>query len=458
MDFTHPRPGKSSLSGNINRTSSQSSAFSNSASATLPLQAHLPSYLRAADSQPEMPEDAPVKSARSIIGYVAKNPDATGVIKFASNAKIYKRQALARRIYHVLLVMTIILVLVVFAIGALGFYLNSKYVGKALPFAKIGNISVGGMDKAQIKQLLNETSGNLTVTFKDGGLSWTEPVSTFNPKYDFDKAIDQTIAKRFNPYTFLTKTQVPVGVQVNERHVEGYLRQNITNMQTRSEDAYLMKGTDAVVVKPEVLGFSANAAHVTKKINEALSQLSEADIRMNSVEVKPNIYSADLQPELNRANNLINTNVSVRYNGTVVYPSKKDKLNWLEITQVPGSASYNYDFSKSKIREFVVALAVKYQKPVKVEQPDNKENPAGYSVPTVVINNIEQVTDQIYSGLKNNRSTVAIFTKDNSVKRTVPVTAVAGASTTKPSTAAEQNNSPPGSQTAVKTSQISVSQ
>ena len=174
MDFTHPRPGKSSLSGNINRTSSQSSAFSNSASATLPLQAHLPSYLRAADSQPEMPEDAPVKSARSIIGYVAKNPDATGVIKFASNAKIYKRQALARRIYHALLVMTILLVLVVFAIGALGFYLNSKYVGKALPFAKIGNISVGGMDKAQIKQLLNEPSGILTVTFKEEGLSWPE--------------------------------------------------------------------------------------------------------------------------------------------------------------------------------------------------------------------------------------------------------------------------------------------
>ncbi len=457
MDYSHPRPGKSSLSGNVNRASSQSSVISNSASATLPLQAHLPSYLRAAQPNYDMPEDVPVKSARSIIGYAADTSSSSGVVKFASNAKIYKRKALARRVYNVLLAVTVVLVLFVALLGVVGFYLNSKYVGKALPFAKIGNLSVGGMDRAQITELLNETSSNLTVTFNDGGLSWTVPVSEFNPKYDFNSAIDQTIAKRFNPYTFLTKTQVPVGVEVNERHVEGFLRQNITSMQTRSEDAYLMKGTDSVVVKPEVLGFSANAAHVSKKMNEALAQLSESNIKLNSVGVKPNIYSADLQPELTKANNLLNTNVSVRYNGAVVYPSKKDKLTWLEITQVPGSAGYNFDFSKSKIREFVVALAVKYQKPVKVEQPDNKENPAGYSVPTVVINNVEQVTDQIYSGLKNNRSTVAIFTKDNSVKRSVPGTSVAGASTTK-QVSSEQANSQTSQTQAPKTSQITVSQ
>jgi hypothetical protein len=463
LDYKHPRPGKSSLSGNINRASSQSSDVSNSASATLPLQAHLPSYLRSAHNGYDMPEDAPVKSARSIIGYATNNQANQGVIKFASNAKIYKRKALARRVYHVLLAITVVLVLIVVALGGVGFYLNSKYVGKALPFAKIGNLSVGGMDRAQITSLLNETSSNLTVTFNDGGLYWTEPVSTFNPKYDFNSAIDQTIAKRFNPYTFLTKTQVPVAVQVNERHVEGYLRQNITSMQTRSEDAYLMKGTDAIVVKPEVLGFSANASHVAKKMNESLSQLSESSIRMNSVGVKPNIYSADLQAELTKANTLINNNISVRYNGAVVYPSKKDKLNWLELSQVPGSpASYNFDFSKSKIRDYVVALAVKYQKPVKVEQPDNKENPAGYSVPTVVINNIEQVTDQIYAGLKNNRSTVAIFTKDTTTKRSVPGTAVAGASTTKPVSPSVPSNGPTNasnsSQTTIQTNQVSVTQ
>jgi len=457
LDYSHPRPGKSSLSGSVNRASSQSPVIANSASAALPLQAHLPSYLRTAKPNYDMPDDAPVKSARSIIGYAPNNTASTGVVKFASNAKVYKRKALARRVYNVLLAITVILVLMVIALGVVGFYLNSKYVGKALPFAKIGNLSVGGMDKSQITELLNETSSNLTVTFNDGGLSWTVPVSTFNPKYDFNSAIDQTIAKRFNPYTFLTKTQVPVAVEVNERHVEGYLRQNITSMQTRSEDAYLMKGSDSVVVKPEVLGFSANAAHVSKKLNEALSQLSESNIRMNSVGVRPNIYGADLQPELTKANNLLNTNVSVRYNGTVVYPSKKDKLSWLEITQVPGSSSYNFDFSKSKIRDFVVALALKYQKPVKVEQPDNKENPAGYSVPTVVINNVEQVTDQIYSGLKNNRSTVAIFTKDNSVKRSVPVTAVAGTTTTKQANN-EQNNSQPSTQQAPKPNQITVTQ
>lgn len=431
MDIKHPRrPRQGSFVGMRPQPISQQASGSLTANISMPMASQLPSYLRQEGGSYDMPSDVPVESAKKIVG---QDDLAKPSINYAVNASAHKKFVASKAIYNVLFTVTILLLFITASLGGLGVYLNAKYVGKALPFAKIGNVSVGGMDREQIKALLGSTSQNLTITFVDGGLSWEVPATSFNPEYDFDTAIDQTIAKRFNPYSFLLKTQVPVSATANERQVSGYLRQNITHMQTRSEDAYIMKGTDSVIAKPEVLGFSANPAHVTDQINSALSLMTDVTIKMNSVGVRPNIYTADLQAEINRANTLLDTPVSVKYAGTSVSPSKKQKLEWLQINQIAGSAYYTYDFSKPKIREFVVGLAQKYQRPVKVEQPGNSENPSGYSVPTVVINNVESVTDQIYDALKNNRSTVAFFTKDNTVNRVIPVTQVAGASTKTPS-------------------------
>ncbi len=405
MDIKHPRPRQGFFAPAQPVVSQQPVSYS-SANTAMPIASSMPAYVQAQAGFAE-PDAIPKPINR-------KND-------FSSSAKAYKRHILAKKIYHGLAITTVILVMISFVIAGLGIYLNMKYTNRALPFAKIGGLSVGGMDKQQINALLDKTSKNLTVTFVDGGLTWSTPASTFNPQYDFESAIDQSIAKRVNPYSFLLKTQIPVESMANERHVQGYLRQNITHMQTRSEDAYIMKGTDGVVAKPEVVGFSASPAHVTQQINNALSEMSDVTIKMNSVGVKPNIYVADLQPEINQANNMLATNVSVRYVGINATPTKKQKLDWLTITQVPGSSAYNYDFSKAKIRDYVVGLAQKYQRPVTVTEPDNKENPKGYSVPTVVINNVEDVTNQIYQGLKSSTSVVAVFSRDNSIKRNIPV-------------------------------------
>jgi len=405
VDLKHPRPRQGFFAPAQPVVSQQPVSYS-SANTAMPIASSLPAYVQAQAGFVE-PDAIPKPINR-------KND-------FSSSAKAYKRHILAKKIYHGLAITTVILVLISFAIAGLGVYLNMKYTNRALPFAKIGGLSVGGMDRQQINALLDKTSKNLTVTFVDGGLTWTTPASTFNPQYDFESAIDQSIAKRVNPYSFLIKTQIPVESAANERHIQGYLRQNITHMQTRSEDAYIMKGSDSVIAKPEVVGFSASPSHVTQQINSALSEMSDVTIKMNSVSVKPNIYVADLQPEINQANNMLATNVSVRYVGINASPTKKQKLDWLTITQVPGSSSYSYDFSKAKIRDYVVGLAQKYQRPVTVTEPDNKENPKGYSVPTVVISNVEDVTNQIYQGLKNSTSVVAVFTRDNSIKRYVPV-------------------------------------
>lgn len=418
MDIKHPRPRQGTFATASPVVSQQLTTYSTNV--TEPIASQLPAYLYDSHASFEMPNDAPVQSAKKIL-----DTTAVAVVDYSKSAKAFKNHAIGRSIYNALLVVTVLLVFITLFIGGIGFYLNAKYVGKALPFAKIGNISVGGMDKQQIKAVLAKTSNDLSVTFVDGGLTWTVPASTFNPTYDFESAIDSSIAKSFNPYAFLLKTDTTVPVAANERHVQGYLRQNITNMQTRSEDAYIIKGTDSVTAKPEIVGFSANPAHVTEQINNSLAKMNDVKIRMNSVGVKPNVYTADLQPEITRANNMINTNVSVRYLGINASPTKKEKLDWLTIYQAPGSTTYTYDFSKAKIRDYVVSLAQKYQRPMKVEQPDNPENPAGYIVPSVVINNVEGVTNDIYQGLVNSRSVVAVFSRDNSTKRNIPVNAVA---------------------------------
>ena len=192
------------------------------------------------------------------------------------------------------------------------------------------------------------------------------PAATFNPKYDFEQVASEAVVSHLNPYSFIDRTSTQAKVTINSLQVDGYLRQYITNTQTRSEDAYLQKGTDKVTVHPEVLVFSANSHHIARQISWALANMSDAKIKISTAAVKPNIYSADLQPEADRANGLINTKVSVRYAGNNATPTTKQKADWMTISRMPGSNTYSYDFSKEKNANMLSGW-LKIPKPVTIK-------------------------------------------------------------------------------------------
>lgn len=402
MDIKHPRPRYSNTFESKNVVS-QRHNLSNSFVFAVPSSSALPSYgggisLAKKDAEKQNTVETDYKKA----------------------AEEYKDSAIAQRIYKYLRRLTIFLLVVTLLLATIGIVINILYANKALPFAKIGSVSVGGLNRSEISSLLSDRTKQLNVTLIEGGLTRKVPLSEFNPSYDFSKAIDQSIAKRVNPYSFIISNNTSIEASVNERQVDGYLRQNVTASQARSQDATLEKTRDGVVIKPEIVGFSASTKNVVNSINQAIVNLDNPVVRLNSVTVPPDVYSNDLKSELDEINKLLGANLTINYAGTRTTISNKQKLEWLTISKNPGSFGYSFDFSKDGIRSYVISIADRFQRPVKIDQPNNSDNPAGYSVPTVVINNIESVVDQIYSGLRNGQNTVAVFSLDKSIAQRIP--------------------------------------
>lgn len=402
MDIKHPRPRYTDAIGSGNVVS-QRHNLGESLVFGVPSSGSLPAY----------------EAGRSLVNNDAENK--TNLKKdYQEAAASYKQSELFARIYNYLRIFAIFLAVIVAVLATIGIIINFFYANKALPFAKIGSVSVGGLNRSEISALLQERTKELNVVLIEGGLTRKVAVSEFNPDYDFTQAIDKSIAKRVNPYSFITSNNVSIEAAVNERQVDGYLRQNVTSSQARSQDATIEKTKDAVIIKPEITGFSASTKDVVATINKALTNLDNPVVRLNSVSVPPNIYSSDLKPELDKVNRLLATSLIINYANIKTTISSKQKLEWLTVSKKPGSPGYSFDFSKDSIRSYVIGLAEKYQRPVQINQPENLDNPAGYTVPTVVINNIEQVVDQIYHGLNNAQNIVAVFTLDKSIAQRIP--------------------------------------
>ena len=90
--------------------------------------------------------------------------------------------------------------LVIIALGAVGFALNQKYSGRALPYSYIGNISIGGLTAAEIKTALDLQASETMVTFTEGGLTRTVSADMFSTQFDTEKAAIEHM-RRVEPTT-----------------------------------------------------------------------------------------------------------------------------------------------------------------------------------------------------------------------------------------------------------------
>lgn len=333
-------------------------------------------------------------------------------VDFAARAKAYRRSQIKHKALKGVMVFGIVILLIVLALGVIGYVLNERYAGRALPYTYVGDISIGGLTQPEIKAALDKRAEEIRVTLTEGGLVRDVPISEFGPQFDTQKASEQAITG-FNPFSYLTKRSFSVSVQVNERYVDGYLRMHVAPTQTDAENAEIVKAKKELVIVPETYGFRTNTKYVTEQLNKQLATLQDPTVSLSAVTDRPAITQADLQDDIDTARRLIATSVGIKAYNTIIRPSEDQKLAWLEIQQIPGTNEVQLQFSQTKVREYVFEAAKKYNKEAVAEQivtnPDGtaavKTGTAGSSVA-----NIDDVANAFYQALTNQRAEVIAFT------------------------------------------------
>lgn len=343
-------------------------------------------------------------STQAVASFVGTALTSQKTLDFAAGAKTYKKRQLVGSIARGFIVSTIIVIIIAAILGSFGFVLNKKYHNRALPFSYIGDISVGGLTQVEIKNILDSRAKAIDVKFVDGNLIKTTPLSTFDVKFDTDSVSKQVITNGFSPFAYLNRKRLEVPVFVNERQVDGYLRLNVYNTQTKSENAVLYKDKNKLAIKPEVMGFRSDPSFITNRIKIALATMSEPVINVNAVTVKPSILKSDLEDDLAKANKLLAPEVTIKAGYVNHKVSNEQKISWLQLSEAPGTKNLNINYNKTLIRQYVNELAQKYQQtPTIDELPVLKDDGA---VPNLMQKgtrafNIDEITENIYNSLKN---------------------------------------------------------
>ncbi len=347
----------------------------------------------------------------------AVNESITGVIpkrlpepiNFALNARLYRRKLLAERwtrrlsnVMYSLLALTVILAVV-------GFYVDHIYRGRALPYSYVGPVAIGGMSEAQVITALRQQESQLTIHFTDGGLTTTVPVSKLGIEFNIQQLADQITHHSFNPFYYLSVHHFTASPNFTANQLSQYLNQYVNNTKTAPENAVIIKTKSGLAIKPELQGFQANIDYLSKNILSKTADFSNPTINVNTVSTNPQIYRSDLAEQLSKGNALLKNPVTIKYRNTVITPSLKDKLDWLQITQVPGTTSDSLTFTPALVRAYVLAQANKFQQHIS----SSSAQLPGQTVSTyqgTVINNIDDVTNQIVQAMNSSTPAAVTFT------------------------------------------------
>jgi hypothetical protein len=348
--------------------------------------------------------------------HLDKNPDGVGIfdvpttnkhltrpqkVDFTVGAKAYRKKRLANNLYSytckALLVFAFFGVILVSA----GLAINHKYQGRALPLTYVGDVSIGGMTRSQIKHILDNRYDSMLITFTDGGLVRKASLKQLGITVDTNSLAEQAVPKRVNPFSYLNWQRLETPVAVNERIVAGYMQAKFNSSKTKSEDAQLIIEKSKLKVNGELAGFQTDPKNIVQQIKYSLARASEPSINVNVVTIKPRVAAADLVDDFTRANTLLQTPVSIKYGYTTIKPTLQQKVAWLQLSQAPGSKYVNVDFSKGLVRSYIVDQVKKmrsYQ--IAKTSADGGTNADQTNQNDFSIDNIDEVTTAVVNSLK----------------------------------------------------------
>jgi hypothetical protein len=321
-------------------------------------------------------------------------------IDFSIGAKAYKKSQTRASFMRGLFIASMIAITFAVIIGGIGLYINYKFAGRALPLTYIGGLRVGGLTQAEIKTALDKRAETITITLIDGGLVRTVTPAQFSAQFDTAAASTEATATGFKPFAFLQKRQIDVPVTVNEKQVEGYVTVEVASMQTKPENAKIVKEKGKLVLQSEIAGFRSESAFLAKRIGYLLGSMDDPVINVNTITQKPQIYASDLADDFEKANALLKTNIALQYGGTTFRPTEKQKLEWLKLNEVSGTKDLNIEFSKGLVRQYVVDMTKKFQ-------PAAPTDPSAPLPQSLAFINIDEVVTQLQNALQNGNATTA---------------------------------------------------
>lgn len=217
------------------------------------------------------------------------------------------------------------------------FVYNKKWANTIYPNIYLNNVNLGGLNKAEAKDVINQKINDfektgIRINLKNREIIWNNTVSSLDPDlaiqpvvFDVDKTIDRAyqfgrqgnlsdIFFKINSLFF--KTQVEINFSINDENILKILNDNFSDLEIFTNNAKLnfkeeIKNTDNTTtltffIEPENSGKEIDDNVFLTKFKNNLSLLKNDQINLNLVDKQPEITLAMSQGLEIEAENLLN--------------------------------------------------------------------------------------------------------------------------------------------------------
>ncbi|MDO5672219.1 MAG: L,D-transpeptidase [Actinomycetaceae bacterium] len=218
-----------------------------------------------------------------------------------------------------------------------------QYWSRALPGTYVGNLSVAGLNQAELVSALEKESANTTVTinFPDG--PQTLDLGTLGLSIDAQASAKAVFADHRTVSNFLNPGSEGhrfLPILIDEAPIREKAAHTLTGMhggkEPQNAQVYYEASIQEFQVAPDIAGLGVTPSALFDAAKDAALQLSSTTVDLAFVELAPAITSADLGKVSQRANAMLHTDLAVQVGRHSKTPSTDQRASW--ITFEPANA------------------------------------------------------------------------------------------------------------------------
>jgi lipoprotein-anchoring transpeptidase ErfK/SrfK len=293
------------------------------------------------------------------------------------------------------------------------------FSGRVLPGVRVANIALGGVQKSQVSQVLENKlpKPQISIVKPDGSKS---EVSLDDLGVSVDSTVTIAAVKDAKQGSIIQKMQfwknvsIPKPVAVVDRTkfdqvIESYEKAG----DIEPVDASLAISSEAeVVLTPETIGNKIGFANAYEEVMAGVEKGTTVTLIAKSTERKPRIYMSDLKSAADEAEKILSTPINLTAKSDNWNPSRVRRASWLIISMNVETGKAEVGIDNGAISEYIQLSTNEYISPQRSQivlgsGAEQRILVAGQSGSTVA--NRSEIVTEIVSSLPKGRQINATF-------------------------------------------------
>ena len=240
----------------------------------------------------------------------------------------------------------------------------THYQDRALPGSTLGGVSVAGLTRDQVTELVKQRAADLTVTLDTGTTTRTAHLVDLGYTVEVEPTVDEVFAANssWSSYarSLVSSRDVDAVLRTDPAKTDKVVADLVATAGKAGSDARVVLAPDkkSFVVVPAVPGKSVTKASFHDVVTAAGHDLSSATTTLAFVDAKPTVTTARAEQVADRANALVKRTVKVMDGKDDHAASRKTKATWVSFTG-PDGALTDPTVDAAKVKAWVEKVATK---------------------------------------------------------------------------------------------------